>query len=152
MDTLEFLKDSLALDRPAAPEAVSSQDIHLSMAPALNERMEKEPDLDLIVPFEKRGMMRENHINHFRYMHSVARVFSHGDFVETVAWAMRTYRGHGFALEYWRRMLPHCIELCQSRLPLQESRFLVGLYEWILGNIQELDPLTAPEQMQAGEQ
>lgn len=144
MNSLDALRDNLVSKEVSAPGAGSAVDAHVSLAVGLNERMEAEPDIDRIVPVSKRGMMRENHANHFRYMHSVTRVFSPGEFVETVAWALRTYRGHGFTLDYWRRMLPHCMELTRSRLQPEEARFLSTLYEWILENLDALGVITTP--------
>ncbi|WP_157054823.1 hypothetical protein [Salidesulfovibrio brasiliensis] len=136
----ELVESAAALPRPAAAPAGSPE----SLADALTARMLAEPAIDRLVPKDKREMMQTNHVNHFRYMDSLAGIYSPDSFVQTVVWAMSAYRAHGFAIGYWDRMLRHCLDVLKENSPAAHDG-IAAQYRWILEHLGDLEPLTAPE-------
>lgn len=136
----ELVQDAEAI---SAPVSTSCDDVIDVLSAKITSRMLDEPDIDELVPESKLSMMRDNHVNHLRYMESLPCVYTPQSFVQTVIWAMSTYRGHGFAIGYWDKMLRHCLEVLAEDAP-ETYAATAPFYEWILRNLDALDPLTAP--------
>lgn len=108
---------------------------------ALNAR----PDLEELIGAGNMGVMEMNHINHFRYMNSLAALYDPKSFVETVLWVFRTYRARGFSVKYWEIMLPEAMIILRQHLGDAHYHELEPYYEWLLTNIQTFARLSETE-------
>lgn len=143
-DISDLIASASTLPRPETVEGAGPPPSLSNLARQLDDRMLAEPDIDRLVPPEKQPMMRENHRNLTMYMETNLELFDPTSFVNTVIWAMTTYRSHGFAVGYWDKMLPHCIDLL-GKVATPQSDHAVAYYRWIHMNLDSLAELTRPE-------
>ena len=108
---------------------------------ALNAR----PDLEELIGAGNMSVMEMNHINHFRYMNSLAALYDPKSFVETVLWVFRTYRARGFNVKYWEIMLPEAMIILRQHLGDAHYHELGQYYEWLHANIQTFASLSETE-------
>lgn len=77
---------------------------------------------------ENKSMIEDNHINHARFMSSVFAEFQPEVLVETIIWVFRTYRSHGFNLDYWPFQLNQWIEIYKTNLSEKaKMRFILSI-------------------------
>ncbi|MDC0336506.1 hypothetical protein OAN24_06410 [Pseudodesulfovibrio sp.] len=140
----ELIESAAKLPRPANDWRPMTDDFGARLAQRLDGLMRAETTIDTLVPIKKRGLMRENHRNHMKYMDSMVELFNPTLFVETVIWAMNTYRNHGFAIGYWKIMIPHCIELMR-KFGSKRNQHVISYYQWIMDNMDSLAKHSAPK-------
>ena len=131
----ELLQSARELKQPtkeAAGEFAKKVDrIALGVINRLNSR----PDLNKLIGDNNQHMMEDNTRNFTRFMESLFHEYKPEVCVETVLWAVRTYRSHGFMQAYWPANLNTFIEV--NREQLSESTFteIYPFYKWITVNI-----------------
>lgn len=138
-----MIKDSLVASaaRLAVPSAQAVQEYAAAvpvLASLLDDAMLARPDLAQLVGVGNLEMMRNNHRNHFQYMAATMALYDAASFVETVAWVLRTYRAHGFALAYWPVMLEQTLQVVQRTLTPATAAQVAPFYEWLAEELQAL--------------
>jgi len=68
-------------------------------------------------------------------MESIFTNFVPETFLETVLWAMRAYRSHGFTEIYWAVELDTFIKVLKSSLSDKSFKEIEPFYKWIVTNI-----------------
>ena len=114
-------------------------DLH---AAALNAAMTAMPDFAGLVGPGNENLARSNHLNHFRYMASLAAVFDPTSFVEAVVWVLRTYRAQGFILAYWDRMLPQAMQILSEDLSPEHAAEVLPIYQWLMDHMHHFAELS----------
>ncbi len=79
--------------------------------------------------------MEDNTRNFTRFMESLFYAYKPEIFVETVLWAVRTYRAHGFPQVYWPANLGTFIEVNHEALSASAFAEIYPFYRWITVNI-----------------
>lgn len=102
-------------------------------------------DLEDLIGAGNMSIMEMNHINHFRYMNSLAALYDPKSFVETVLWVFRTYRARGFSVQYWEVMLPEAMTILRQQLGDAHYQELGPYYEWLHANIETFARLSETE-------
>ncbi len=101
------------------------------LAEELNSVMASRPDVDLLVGGNL-AMMADNHRNHARFFHSLFHAWDPEVLVDTVLWAYRAYRSHGFALTYWPAQLDTWVEVLKAELSAQALSEIYPVYHWMI--------------------
>lgn len=114
-------------------------------AAELTASLKSRPDLEDLIGPGNMSTMEMNHVNHFRYMHTVAALYDPKSFVETVLWVFRTYRARGFSVRYWEVMLPEAMKILRQQLGDAHYSELGPYYEWLHANIQTFARLSETE-------
>ena len=99
------------------------------------DRLNNRPDLDKLIGENNRSMMEDNTRNFTRFMESLFHEYKPEVFVETVLWAVRTYRAHGFLQAYWPANLDTFIEVTREELSEIAFAETYLFYKWITVNI-----------------
>ena len=100
MDKSYLLETATQLNQVSAAAAGEYQQKMEQLVALMNDLMLGKADIEHLVGKENLGMMKDNHANHARFMHSI---FTHSHpevLVETVLWVFRAYRSHGFTTNY----------------------------------------------------
>ncbi len=131
----ELLKSARKLKQPSKEAAGEFTEKVDRIALGVIDRMNNRPDLDKLIGDNNRSMMEDNTRNFTRFMDSLFHEYKPGVLVETVLWAVRTYRAHGFLQAYWPANLDTFVEV--NRENLSESAFaeIYPFYKWITVNI-----------------
>jgi hypothetical protein len=116
----------------AVTEFASCQDV---MAAELNQRMLRRPDLDRLIGADNRVMMENNSHNFLRFMNSLFHNYQPQVLVETVLWVFRSYRSHGFQMQYWPANLDTAVEILRAELSAQTFEMVYPFFEWLIVNI-----------------
>jgi hypothetical protein len=114
-------------------------------AAELTASLKTRPDLEDLIGAGNVSTMEMNHVNHFRYMNSIAALYDPTSFVETVLWVFRTYRARGFSITYWEVMLPEAMAILRQQLGDAHYRELGPYYEWLHANIETFARLSETE-------
>jgi len=101
----------------------------------MNTLMLRRPDIESLVGKDNLDMMKDNHVNHVRFMFSVFKNFNPEVLVETVIWVFRAYRSHGFTVNYWATQLNIWIDLLKESLTFDCYSEIYPYYEWLQINI-----------------
>lgn len=147
---------ALPTDRQSLPEELlrAGQDLRPPDAQALNalasqaetlaqeltrKLLAREDLEEALVGHGNVRMMADNHLNHFRYMASSLGNGDPAELAATVLWVLETYLAHGFRPEYWRVMLPLCMQTLSQGLP-QHAQALLPWYRYTLRCVEVLLP------------
>jgi len=114
-------------------------------AAELTASLKNRPDLEDLIGVGNMSIMEMNHINHFRYMNSLAALYDPKSFVETVIWVFRTYRARGFSVQYWKVMLPEAMTILRQQLGDAHYHEFGPYYEWLHANIETFARLSETE-------
>lgn len=134
-------EELLLLAKQIKPPGKKSSDSMIanaeSFAKGLNQYMFTRDDLEELIGEDNIDLMQVNHINHFKYIGSLASLYDPSSFVEVIIWAIRTYTSHGFDKEYWNVMLPACEKIVESNLSEEESKEILQLHKFIHSNFSD---------------
>jgi len=108
----------------------------------INKSMESRSDLKLLVGENNIEMMKDNHANHVRFIHSILNNPNAEVLTDTVLWVFRAYRSHGFSSNYWAAQLNAWIEILKNELSEQSFKQIYPLYEWMQVNIPAFEKLS----------
>src|SRR6056297_1980663 len=135
MTKKELLKSARELNQPSKEAAREFTEKVDRIALGVIERLNNRPDLDKLIGDNNRSMMEDNTRNFTRFMDSLFHEYKPEVFIETVLWAVRTYRAHGFLQAYWPANLDTFVEV--NREVLSEPAFaeIYPFYKWITVNI-----------------
>lgn len=67
----------------------------------VNTQIENRDDLNVLLGGRPIELLRQNHVNHAKFMSSIFALKSGAGFVETVTWVYRAYRGRGIPVDYF---------------------------------------------------
>ncbi|GFM35319.1 hypothetical protein [Desulfovibrio psychrotolerans] len=140
-------KSQLILSATSLPSVSESVALTLTdradhHAAALNAAMTAMPDFAELIGPGNENLARSNHLNHFRYMASLASVFDPVSLVEAVVWVLRTYRAQGFRLAYWDRMLPQAMQILREDLPPEHAAEVLPIYQWLIDHMHHFAELS----------
>lgn len=108
----------------------------------INHYMESRSDLKLLVGDNNIEMMKDNHANHVRFIHSVLKNPNAEVLTETVLWVFRAYRNHGFSSNYWAAQLNAWFEILKKELTEESYKQIYPLYEWMQVNVPAFENLS----------
>lgn len=149
MNRQQLIDDLERVPRPGPDEARAFAEAADGLAAALNRVMMARPDLDDLLPPERRAMMEENGRNLFRFMGAIAQAFDAEMLVDTVLWVVRTYRAHGFQPAYWPVNLDVVMAVMRENLDTGTSDALLPLFRWLAERMPDFMALS--EAAAAGE-
>ncbi|WP_421918104.1 hypothetical protein [Marinifilum sp.] len=101
----------------------------------INTKMLNREDIKKLIGENNIGMMKDNHANHVRFIHSILNHYNAEVLVDTILWVFRSYRSHGFSANYWAAQLNAWIEILQEELNEDSRNEIHPYYNWILINI-----------------
>lgn len=133
-------RDQLIQSAQSLPK-VSTQAAHEyaqkmeSMVSQINQHMLARVDLGELIGPNNTQMMKDNHSNHARFIHSILNYFDAEVLVDTILWVFRAYRNHHFSSNYWAAQLNAWIELIKENLSNEASSEILPLYVWMQINI-----------------
>ncbi|WP_022662373.1 hypothetical protein [Paucidesulfovibrio longus] len=130
-----LLKEFGVLRQPGAEAALEYAAARGSVQAELEAVMAERGARSAYYPEHLSAMMQDNLANHFRYMDSVFQLYDVRSFVETVTWVFATYMGRGVRAEYWKAMLPECLDILRRRLTLTSFAEIAPFYEALLRNV-----------------
>jgi hypothetical protein len=96
----------------------------------MNETMCKRSDILTLVGEDNIQMMKDNHANHLRFVHSLLEQYNKQVLVDTVAWVYRSYRSRGFHVNYWAAQINTWIDLMKRHLSEDTFESIFPLYKW----------------------
>lgn len=108
----------------------------------INKYMESRSDLKLLIGENNIEMMKDNHANHVRFIHSILKNPNAEVLTETVLWVFRAYRNHGFSSSYWAAQLNAWIEILKNELGKESFEQIFPLYNWMQVNIPSFEKLS----------
>ena len=108
----------------------------------INNYMESRSDLNLLVGESNIEMMKDNHANHVRFIHSILKNPNAEVLTETVLWVFRAYRNHGFSSSYWAAQLNAWMDILKKELSKDSFEQIFPLYEWMQVNIPSFEKLS----------
>lgn len=114
-------------------------------AAELTARLAQREDIGLLIGAGNIPLMETNHGNHFQYISSLAALYDPLSFVEIVIWVFRTYRAHGFAVDYWKVMLPEAKAVLFRHLDTRAATEIGVIYDWLLEHIPDFTILSEQE-------
>ncbi|PWD98614.1 hypothetical protein [Marinilabilia rubra] len=101
----------------------------------MNASMLKKSNLINIVGSDNIEMMKDNHANHVQFISSILKYKNTAVLIETIIWVFRTYRSHGFSIEYWSVQLNEWINILKEELSQNIFDEIIPYYKWMLLNI-----------------
>jgi len=105
------------------------------IAAEVNSRLSARSDLEQLIGKENIEMMKDNTHNFTRFMESLFFEFDAETFVETVIWAIKAYKAHGFKLTFWPAELNTFMEVIKDKLSNDCFANVSPFYKWITVNI-----------------
>lgn len=108
----------------------------------INKNIESRSDLNLLVGDGNIEMMKDNHANHVRFIHSILKNPNAGVLTDTVLWVFRAYRNHGFSSSYWAAQLNAWMVILKDKLTRESYEQIIPLYEWMQVNIPSFEKLS----------
>lgn len=114
-------------------------------AAELSTALARRPDLFELIGPDNRALMESNHSNHFNYLASLAALFDPVSFVEIVIWVFRTYRAHGFSVDYWPVMLPNSRAAVLRHLTADDASQITPIHDWLLAHVPDFVVLSDSE-------
>jgi hypothetical protein len=108
----------------------------------MNSLMAGKPELDDLIGEANLSMMKENHVNHAKFMESVFALFDKVVLVDTILWVFRTYRSRAFKDAYWIEQLNSWIELYRATLSQKCLSEILPFYHWMLNHISDFSLLS----------
>lgn len=108
----------------------------------LYTRMASRRNLMELVGERNVNRIKENQEHYIRSMEALMFSFYPDTLVDTVLWVFRAYRLQGFKDEYWRTQLADCIEILNSKLPVEQRKNVLPLYQWMLENSDSIASLS----------
>jgi len=87
-------------------------------------------------------LMTDNHRNHARYMSALLQDFDPESLVRTVAWAVSSYRAHGFVPDYWTLQIPAWLAALEEHLDHEDRRAVEPVYRWLEEHMPHFFALT----------
>jgi len=141
MDLHHLLETAEQLRQVSAKSAeeFSSKLDHL--VDLMNQKMLARADLLILIGEGNVDMMKDNHANHARFLHSIFKQHNPEVLVETVLWVFRAYRSRNFASTYWAAQLNTWIEIHRRELTPECFAEIFPYYNWMQINIPVFDQL-----------
>lgn len=112
------------------------------MASEVNSLMSSRPDLEHLVGPGGKRMSEDNNRNFPLFMESLMAQFRGEVFVDTVLWAFRAYRRHGFQTLYWPANLSAWMETLKQHLSPEAFKAISPFYVWLITHIPIFVELT----------
>jgi hypothetical protein len=109
---------------------------------AINKRMSIRPDLKELIGENNLDMMKDNHANHIRFIHSILKFPNAEVLVDTILWVFSAYQNHGFSGSYWAAQLNTWFQILKEELTPESYRQIFPLYEWMQINIPLFEKLS----------
>jgi hypothetical protein len=109
---------------------------------SINRRMSIRPDLKELTGENNFEMMKDNHANHVRFIHSILKFPNTEVFVDTILWVFRAYQNHGFSGSYWAAQLNTWFQILKEELTPESYHEIIPLYEWMQINIPLFEKLS----------
>ncbi|MBN1985466.1 MAG: hypothetical protein JW761_04130 [Prolixibacteraceae bacterium] len=108
----------------------------------INKSMSERHDLKELIGENNLAMMKDNHANHVRFIHSILKNPNAEVLTDTVLWVFRAYQNHGFAANYWAAQLNSWFHILKRELSPESYRQIIPLYEWMQVNIPLFEKLS----------
>ncbi len=137
MSIEELFKAAEQLSAPKVTSGIVLKEQAEIMASLLTARLLKRDDLEGLIGPGNEGVMENNHLNHFKYISTLAALYDPKSFVETVLWVVRTYIGRGFTPKYWKVMLPEAKSVILEHLAKEDSVQVQTIYSWLEDHIDD---------------
>ncbi|ETR72200.1 MAG: hypothetical protein OMM_07645 [Candidatus Magnetoglobus multicellularis str. Araruama] len=96
----------------------------------MNDIMCKRSDINCLVGSDNIQMMKDNHANHLRFVHSLLEQYDRNVLVDTVSWVYRSYRSRGFHMNYWAAQINTWITVLKKHLSESAFESIYPLYKW----------------------
>ena len=128
-----------AASKVAIEEYYSKKDV---LTAAINQALIARADLKELIGENNVDMMKDNHANHVRFIHSILKTPNPEVLTDTVIWVFRAYRNHGFSGNYWSAQLNAWFSILQNELTKESCSQILPLYEWMQVNIPIFEKLS----------
>jgi hypothetical protein len=136
---LRSAKEISAASEKAVEEYSNKKEV---LVAAINKKMETRSDLTLLIGHNNIDMMKDNHANHVRFIHSILKNPNPEVLADTVLWVFRAYKNHGFSGNYWAAQLNAWMEILKKELSTESYEQIYPLYEWMQVNIPSFEKLS----------
>jgi len=133
----------LIINKTAVDEYHSKMD---RMVALINEKVLEREDICDLIGQENQQMMQDNHANHARFIHSIMKKPNDQVFVSSILWVFRTYKSHGFSVNYWIVQLNIWLNILEDQMSANSFKQIAPIYSWIKENIYVFSEL-AEEQI-----
>ncbi len=132
----DYLIETAGSIAPVSESAAEAYEKKIEiMTSEINESFLARNDLNELINEANIEMMKDNHHNHARFIHSLLVHYSPEVFVDTILWVFKAYRSHGFSSIYWAAQLNSWIELIKKHLDPESYNQIAPLYYWMQINI-----------------
>ena len=140
----EYLNTSAKKIPPAGNNAISEyHNKSESLVAAINVHMTSQENLHELIGKNNVAMMKNNHANHILFIQSILKYPTPEVLVDTLLWVFKTYRSHGFSVNYWVVQINAWQDILKDQLSEEAYIQILPLYKWIQENIPLLDQLSA---------
>jgi len=129
-----LIETAKKLKLPSPEAAVEYENKREQIVFQMNEAMLARTDLSFLIGEGHIPMMKDNHKNHALFVSSILASHQPEALVETMLWVFRTYRSHGFDVNYWPAQLNQWIEILETNLSETSLRQIYPFYNWFLTN------------------
>ena len=141
----ELIEGALTVPRASVEAAESYGAGRDAMCALVNAELRSRPDVDRLIGGNPLESMDANHGNHAEFMATVLALGQHELLARTLPWVYRSYRGRGFAYDYFPVELEAWARVVERCLPAAHAAQVLALYEWMLRNHQEVIALSEQE-------
>ncbi len=139
----EYLNTTAKKLPPVGNNAISEYHIKLeSLVAAINMHMTSLENLQELIGKNNVAMMKNNHANHMLFIHSILKYPNSEVLVDTLLWVFKTYRSHGFSVNYWVEQINAWQDILKVQLSEEAYNQILPLYKWIQENIPLLEKLS----------
>ena len=101
----------------------------------VNSKMMDRKDIEKLIGLNNLKMMKDNHANHARFIYSILYKPNPEVLVKSILWVFRTYRSHGFSINYWPSQLNCWMNVLKDHLSFEGYSQIAPLYNWMLTNV-----------------
>jgi len=128
-------KSAEKLTPPSEKSVAEFQKKSVDISKGVSDMLSSRTDIERLIGKDNLEMMENNVRNFTRFMESILTEYQPEVFVETVKWAMRTYRSHGFNPSFFSANLDTFCEIIKEKLSPEAYKEIYPFYHWITVNI-----------------
>lgn len=125
-------KELPEVKKEAAKEYFDKMDKTVAL---INARMMEREDIIKLIGPKNEEMMKDNHANHARFIHSILHNPNPVILADSILWVLRAYQSHGFEMNYWSAQLNNWLTILKEQLSEDTFQQIQPLYYWILTNL-----------------
>lgn len=131
-DVLEQIREEInqlpQIERKAAESYSASRS---KLKKFVDEELANRDDIDELIGYNSREMMKDNHENHIQFMSNVFHFNEYRLLSDIVPWVYKTYRKKGFSYDYFPVELEAWKQAVKTILGAEKAGSIIKIYDWM---------------------